>query len=71
MFVASRYAINMIEVNPLVLRPHVNIIGSRECVISSLFLYNAKQTLVDGGPTLSPYSYPHLHDLECVEHFLY
>ena len=68
MFVASWYAINIIEVNPLVLRLHVNILGSRECVISSLFLDNAKQTLVDGGPTLSQYSYTHL---ECVEHFLY
>ena len=68
MFAASRYAINIIEVNPLVLRPHVNILGFRECVISSLFLYNAKQTLVDGGPTLSQHSYPHL---ECVEYFLY
>ena len=67
MFVASRYAINIIEVNPLVLGPHVNILGSRECVISSLFLDNAKQTK-DGGPTLSQHSYLHL---ECVEYFLY
>ena len=65
MFVASWCAINIIEVNPLVLGPHVNILGSRECVISSLFLDNAKQTLVDGGPALSQHSYPHL---ECVEY---
>ena len=68
MSAASRYAISLIEVDPLVLRPRVNILGSRECVISSLFLDNANQKLVDGGPTLSQHSYP---QLECVEYFFH